>query len=1121
MKKIVCLCCLCMLLQISAGYALDLNLAGSIQLQLCGELMSVNDNEWASIELLADETLQHINQIHTNKGEEIQYSFRYFSEGGEKLRVVAGKSVYQTLLPQSTSDILIDVGMLYEISMQGETFAIKAKKRDEAATFAKILLLNACDENGKYSDDNVLYQATVDTSGTIIEHTFTVPENINQGIIMISCGNEQSILYDVKLTENYTWTTEHDVVNTDLGISEVVTPFSVNSSTRQIFEKAKRELPTESNVIKARSYNCGTKVYVATNGSDLADGSLASPFKTLNKAVEAANMLSEEEKNGGVAIYLRGGEYSVQQAVRIRNYKSNNKAPLYISAYNDEKVEIYAGKKLNPSTFSQLRDESMRSRLLSDDAQKKVLEISLSDFGLTNIPDLKYISLYVNEKQMSLARYPNVEELEVKNVVDSGVDSDGTKRNEFKLRFTEENPNLWSHDNDIRAYGSFTNEWQKKNIQVEILDNNIMHGFSQSLDEVRGGNDVLWPNRYFYYNVFEELDMPGEWYIDRTTGTLYLYPPENFDSADIRISTCLDNIIRIEGSENVVVDGLEVGYTEVAAIGLTNCKNCIIQRCNIRAVSSGVNMSDCVNSGVIENDMYEIGDYRRAESHAVYVTTVWEIRESTLDSFTLNRNFVQNNVIVGGAVSMEPIKVEMNNGCVVSHNYIANSAASGIVLNAGFDNIVEYNEICGGPNTVMDAGGIYLHGNIMSKAHNHIRYNYIHDFSTRQYQRSNAVYFDNLSSFSFAYGNIIKNCPNGFYSNGGRDNVIYNNIFYSDKALVQNGLGCGKAIWNTSYFSETTGGLWDNISIAKIDRWLSRFDDSENEYNDRYPELYKYLNNAKQILIDKSNGAGITDLERETAIPGGMYIDKNFIIGNGYTMSCVGNTDSFEIGTNRIVNLADYNMNVFSEIENFEMLNYSRMGITETRTPQTTLKLLGSKRDGNEIVVEWYPVFGANYYIVEIYGDKNFLNVIETAESDYSYYKVKTQLEEGQELYCRVTAKCNAKSNENFIPVEASWCLNNGVVIDAVNLSDSAVNFSAVNKYDTDKMINVIITESDIKGNLLCSEIEPAQTLKPYTSAPFAYTFRDKNTECIKIFIWENMGSMKPLTGLKEMWITK
>jgi hypothetical protein len=54
----------------------------------------------------------------------------------------------------------------------------------------------------------------------------------------------------------------------------------------------------------------------------------------------------------------------------------------------------------------------------------------------------------------------------------------------------------------------------------------------------------------FVENIFEELDAPGEWFYNHSTGILYLYPPGgvNLRSAVFERSV-LDNIIEIRGSE--------------------------------------------------------------------------------------------------------------------------------------------------------------------------------------------------------------------------------------------------------------------------------------------------------------------------------------------------------------------------------------------------------------------------------------------------------------------------------------------------------------------------------------------------------------------------------------------
>lgn len=69
------------------------------------------------------------------------------------------------------------------------------------------------------------------------------------------------------------------------------------------------------------SYAHAANWYVATNGNDNNAGTLASPFKTLTAAIDAANP--------GDEILLRGGNY-ISQEIRI------NKSNLHIKSYPNE-----------------------------------------------------------------------------------------------------------------------------------------------------------------------------------------------------------------------------------------------------------------------------------------------------------------------------------------------------------------------------------------------------------------------------------------------------------------------------------------------------------------------------------------------------------------------------------------------------------------------------------------------------------------------------------------------------------------------------------------------------------------------------------------------------------------
>jgi len=140
-----------------------------------------------------------------------------------------------------------------------------------------------------------------------------------------------------------------------------------------------------------------------------------------------------------------------------------------------------------------------------------------------------------------------------------------------------------------------------------------------------GGNPVYWME-----NVFEALDTPGQWYLDRSLGRLYCLPKpgENLEKAEM-IAPRLPQLVRVEGTQDAPVkhlrfEGLTFAHTEwleppdwpkegrytgawydiPGAIRLTRSLECAVTQCVIEhGVAYGVEVREgCRDMDISRNE---------------------------------------------------------------------------------------------------------------------------------------------------------------------------------------------------------------------------------------------------------------------------------------------------------------------------------------------------------------------------------------------------------------------------------------------------------------------------------------------------------------------------------------
>jgi len=276
------------------------------------------------------------------------------------------------------------------------------------------------------------------------------------------------------------------------------------------------------------------RFFVSPSGNDGWSGRLAAPnaaatdgpVATLAKARDLVRGL----KAGGgltkpVEVILRGGFYALSKPLEFAPADSGTEAcPVTYRAYPGEKPVISGGRTLGPWQ-------------LVDGVNGKLWKMSLPDAKTGGT--WQFNALFVNGERRVRARIPNKGSF----LRTDGPTAKGDSRGFY---FHKGDVQEWDNLRDVLfvAYHS----WETSLHHVRDVDTEA--------NIVTFREPAPWPmgrwerhQRYYVENVFEGLDEPGEWYLNRTTGTLHYYPRpgEKPDQVETVAPVVTSTLIRLAG----------------------------------------------------------------------------------------------------------------------------------------------------------------------------------------------------------------------------------------------------------------------------------------------------------------------------------------------------------------------------------------------------------------------------------------------------------------------------------------------------------------------------------------------------------------------------------------------
>lgn len=577
-------------------------------------------------------------------------------------------------------------------------------------------------------------------------------------------------------------------------------------------------------------------IYVAPDGDDANSGSIDKPLATLFEARSRIRTIKESEDHpeSGITVYVRGGEYFHDKTLVFGPEDSGSADdPVIVRSYPDETATFTGGRKLND--FQTVTDLAVMERL-SEEARKHVVMADLKALGVTGYENINPMEgttmhLFFNNEFMTLAQYPD----EGDWLTVTEVPLDKNNRIEGDPRSRDAEGNTWGqHSGQLKFDDETPRSWSPL-----AADNLILHGYwywdwrdgFQEMERIDAENGIIYlkepyhfygyraGQRFYFRNVLEALDSPGEWYVDRANGILYFWPPAAVTDDNVMVSIAEYPAIKLENTDFMTLRGFRFEGFRNAAVIISGGSNNLIAECTmLNTGATPVSVSGGTKNGVTGCDIFQVA------------SGCIGIFGGDRETLTPGYNYADNNHLhhynrvnrIGPALSLYGV------GNTLSHNKIHDAPHAGVWFQ-GNDNILEYNEVYDIALETGDVGGFYI-GRDYTCRGNIIRYNYFHHIHGPGEFGAMPVYLDDFTSATTIYGNVFFDTSRAILVGGGRDNTIENNIFVKCSPSVQ--VDARGLTWATKYF---------NTEHPNYDRHLLDHMEAMNytkpPYSEKYPEL--------------------------------------------------------------------------------------------------------------------------------------------------------------------------------------------------------------------------------------------------------------------------------------------
>lgn len=670
-----------------------------------------------------------------------------------------------------------------------------------------------------------------------------------------------------------------------------------------------------STVVLSKEY------FVSPQGNDANPGTKEQPFKTPEKA---RDVVRTDELRGSedIIVWFFGGRYYRDRSFWLDGRDSGSeKAPVTYKALPGERVYWDGGMVLSDYKLSS--DSKILKRIQMKN-KNKIYEVDLRNLKSENFGKFgprgfnrkvfpAPAELFINSSPQTIARWPNEGRIELGEVIDKGGAKrwgDSSKRG-ATFKYEVSRAELWTKANDLYLAGIFSESYADDAIRVAKIDTKEKT-ITMAEPHLYGFNNRSYTS-WYAVNLLEEIDAPGEYYIDKNSKKLYFYPETNKIKM-LQISQLDSPMLLLENTSYINFEGIVFENARGNGVVIEDGKYNTIAGCTIRLIGGeGVDIIGGNDNTILSCNIYHTGagGVSLSGGDRKTLTSSNHVVKNS-DIYDVNRWYktYRSGVTLKGV------------GQKVINNHIHHMTGQAILF-YGNDHLIEFNEINDCVTDMSDMAAIYT-GRDPSVLGHIIRYNFFHHLDNKLGSGNGvqAIYFDDDDLYTAViFGNVFYKAGSNavLHFNGGGGSSIGNNIL----------IDCPKFMW---------GGEPERVlkAIQKMHKTDKRslmkkiFEDvdiREEPFKSRYPYLYKSYKYIFNIGTPNWNNIIIQSNNKE--------VMKQFVDPENMDFTIKSDAPILKTVAN---NILDPVYGLYNEDIKFQPIPFEKIGLYEDEYRKDSLK---------------------------------------------------------------------------------------------------------------------------------------------------------------------------------------